>query len=113
MEEKRPVALWKGIVGTVISVTNVIAIPLIAMPFIFGADKIKTVQILWIIFGVCEAFAIIWLILNLYNLITAVKYRKKHKGEAKDNKVENKTELLHKLLEEGKITIEEYDRLSK
>ena len=113
MRERQPVALWKGIVGTALSGTVI----LILAPIDFAVTSMKDVP-LWIIVTLftCTVVCFFSLILSLMNLISTANYRKSHVEEEgqlnlEENKNDDKTELLHKLLAEGKITIEEYDRL--
>ena len=114
MKEKEPVALWKGIVGTALSGTVI----LVLAPIDFAITSMKDVP-LWIIVTLftCTVVCFFSLILSLMNLISAVNYRKSHADEVEqivqEEKNNDNTELLHKLLAEGKITIEEYDKLKK
>ena len=113
MKEREPVALWKGIVGTALSGTVI----LVLAPIDFAITSMKDVP-LWIIVTLftCTVVCFFSLILSLMNLISAANYRKSHVEEEErfvpeQKKNDDNTELLHKLLAEGKITIEEYDKL--
>lgn len=110
MSEKQPVALWKGIVGTALSGMLL----LILIPFDFVVVALNQNELLWLSVTLltCTAVCLLSLILSLINLISAVNYKKSQPRlvPEKENS-DNNTELLHKLLSEGKITIEEYDQL--
>ena len=113
-ENKKPVALWKGIVGTVASAF----VLLIVFAFFLVYFVIEKNSNIWVILGVLVAFVIglASLIISIYNLNETIYYREQartlEKTQTKQNK-QGKSKLLHKLLSEGKITIEEYDELSK
>lgn len=115
MEDKKPVALWKGIVGTALSGTILLLfIPLI--PFVAWSDNDFP---LWVkVFVFIASFVCLFsLVVSIFNLASAIKYKdvqrfeKSLEKDDKDSDADDKTELLHKLLSEGKITIEEYDKL--
>ena len=114
MKEQKPVALWKGIVGTAISGTVLSILVPIEIVLVSHIEKVE----LWLLLTItlCSCVCFFSLIVSLYNLITTSNYRKEHREivEERKPKQENndeKTELLHRLLAEGKITIEEYDKL--
>ena len=106
MAEKKPVALWKDIVGTALSGT----VLLVLAPLIVFLTAFKEGTPLWAFVTVytCIAVCIFSLIISIINLSSAITYKR-----IKPSQREDKTELLHQLLSEGKITIEEYDRLKK
>ena len=114
MKEKEPVALWKGIAGTAISgtvLTILVPIDIVLLKHIQTVD-------LWLLLTItiCCFVCFFSLIISLYNLITTLNYRKEHreiveKRKPKQENNDEKIELLHRLLAEGKITIEEYDKL--
>lgn len=113
MEDKKPVALWKGIVGTALSgIILLLFIPLI--PFVTWSDNDFP---LWVkVFVFIASFVCLFsLVVSIFNLASAIKYKDVQRFEKsleQDNEEsDDKTELLHKLLSEGKITIEEYDKL--
>ena len=116
-EERKPVALWKGIVGTAITSVNILGFtPLLIIVLFMPKDGI-----FWTYFSIISFVLLISLIyfpINLINLIQTAKYKREQRAlEAEKEKepVEevkpDDTELLHRLLKEGHITIEEYDRL--
>lgn len=117
MNKREPVALWKGIVGTAWSGTLLILLtPAYLVYLNYPGDK---EQWLLITLAVSIIVCLFSLIVSLSNLISTANYKRNAKvdssvvsikeEEASDN--DEKTELLHKLLSEGKITIEEYDQL--
>ena len=114
MKEHKPVALWKGIAGTAISGT--VLLILAPIDYIL-LTKVKDIELwLMVTLAVCTIVCVFSLFVSLYNLITTSSYIKEHKEEAKKQapqpkKNNDNTELLHRLLTEGKITIEEYDQL--
>lgn len=115
MSENKPVALWKGIVGVAISGTILFFSSILLILYIGIRDKVEMWQFLLV--GIAVGLSLIFLIINLVLLIKANNHRKranleKRNAIPKDQpKKEDNTELLHKLLAEGKITIEEYDKL--
>lgn len=118
MNKREPVALWKGIVGTALS--GVLLMLLTPAYLIYlnypGDDKEQWLLITLVVSIIVCLFS---LIVSLSNLISTANYKRNAKvdssvisikeEEASEN--DEKTELLHKLLSEGKITIEEYDQL--
>ena len=104
MEEYKPVALWKGILGTVLSsVILLVLIPLILVfSFLYKENPIWVQVILYTSAIVC----LVSLIISVINLTSTIDYKKEQTAKRKDN-----VELLDKLLSEGKITAEEYLRL--
>ena len=113
MNKREPVALWKGIVGTALSGTLLMVLTLYLY---YEGDK---EQWLLVTLVICIIVCIFSLIVSISNLISTANYKRNAKvdssvisikeEEASEN--DEKTELLHKLLSEGKITIEEYDQL--
>lgn len=117
MNKREPVALWKGIVGTALSGTLLMVLtPAYLIYLNYEGDK---EQWLLVTLVVCIIVCIFSLIVSISNLISTANYKRNAKvdssiisikeEETSDN--DEKTELLHKLLSEGKITIEEYDQL--
>ena len=110
MSEKQPVALWKGIVGTALSGMLL----LILVPFDFVVVALNQNELLWLSVTLltCTAVCLLSLILSLVNLISTINYKKSQPIQVPEREnSDNNTELLHKLLSKGKITIEEYDQL--
>ena len=117
MNKREPVALWKGIVGTALSGTLLVLLtPAYLVYLNYPGDKEQWLLITLVVSIIVCLFS---LIVSLSNLISTTNYKRNAKvdssvvsikeEEASDN--DEKTELLHKLLSEGKITIEEYDQL--
>ena len=119
MKEHKPVALWKGIVGTALSGMII----MVCLPFFIFFAYVNGEKEYWLIITLAVAILVCMfsLILSVSNLITTVNYKRNAnidssiisiKEETVDTSNDDeKTELLHKLLSEGKITIEEYDQL--
>ena len=110
MEDKKPVALWKGIVGTALSGFLL----LILIPFDFFVTSLNKNELLWLSVTLltCTAVCLFSLIISLVNLISTTNYKKNKSRQVREKENSNDNiELLHKLLLEGKITIEEYDKL--
>ena len=113
-ETKRPVALWKGIAGTAASGF----VLLITFVFFLVYYIIEKRSEFWVILFILVAFIIgmISLIISIYNTYEALEYKKQINENRQTQPSKNnakKSELLHKLLAEGRITIEEYDELNK
>ena len=116
MNKREPVALWKGIVGTALSGTLLMVLTPVYLIYLnYEGDK---EQWLLVTLVICIIVCIFSLIVSISNLISTANYKRNAKvdssvvsikEEVSDN--DEKTELLHKLLSEGKITIEEYDQL--
>ena len=117
MNKREPVALWKGIVGTALSGTLLMLLtPAYLIYLNYPGDKEQWLLITLVVAIIVCLFS---LIVSLSNLISTTNYKRNAKvdssvisikeEEASEN--DEKTELLHKLLSEGKITIEEYDQL--
>ena len=106
MAEKKPVALWKGIVGTALSGT----ILLVLTPLMIFFTAFKNDAPLWALVTIYTSalVCIFSLILSIMNINTAVSFKKTERKQGEEN-----LELLRQLLAEGKITIEEYDQLKK
>ena len=121
MKESKPIPLWKSIVGVSVSSSAIIISAfLLVISLFFGIIPMEL--------GVYPAI-LVWsvpcLIINLHFLRSTIRYRRTalldkaislSEGKARSLNgsfalEEEKTKLLHRLLEEGKITIEEYDRL--
>ena len=111
MSEREPVALWKGIVGTALSGTLLFVLVPVFYRFSF-VEKGTPMWIMIILF-VSIAVCIFTLIISILNLISASNYKRELRNMEEQEEDDDKTELLHKLLSEGKITIEEYDELRK
>ena len=116
MENKKPVELWKGIVGTAVSAFVILLVACVYVPLYFSLQDIPLWVTVWVLIAtvVC-AFT---LVIGIINIREAIAYKRqrsfvKTTQPALKQEDQNKTELLHKLLAEGKITIEEYDELSK
>ena len=120
MKEHKPIALWKGIVGTALSGTLILLLtPTYLIYLNYPGDKEQWLLLTLVISIIVCIFS---LIVSLSNLISTANYKRNAKADSSviSIKEENivpsdsneKTELLHKLLAEGKITIEEYDQLS-
>ncbi len=119
MKEHKPVALWKGIVGTALSGFLLLFLtPAYLIYLNYDGDKEQWILITLVVSIVVCIFT---LIVSISNLISTANYKRnaridssvisiKEENEVPSNNNE-KTELLHKLLAEGKITIEEYDKL--
>lgn len=112
MKKSKPIALWKSIVGATLSSFAFLTYLGLLIATYFALIKEGMPLWVWAIFMALILVSLILLILNIDNLIKTIKYKKEQK---RSNAVadSNKKELLHKLLEEGKITIEEYDELMK
>ena len=119
MEEHKPVALWKGIVGTALSGTLIMLLtPTYLVYLNYTGDKEQWLLLTLVISIIVCAFS---LIISLSNLIATANYKRNSKADSsvisikEENAIPSddneKIELLHKLLSEGKITIEEYDKL--
>ena len=111
---EEPVALWKGIVGTAVSGFALLIIFLVFI-FLYVLNKVLPDWAIIIIF-VGFVIVMITLFISIGNIQGAVEYKRtleelENAHHKKDNNT--KSELLHKLLSEGKITIEEYDELNK
>ena len=117
MNKREPVALWKGIVGTALSGTLLLILtPAYLIYLNYSGDKEQWLLITLLVSIIVCLFS---LIVSLSNLISTTNYKRNAKvdssvvsikeEEASEN--DEKTELLHKLLSEGKITIEEYNQL--
>lgn len=117
MNKREPVALWKGIVGTALSGTLLMLLtPAYLIYLNYPGDKEQWLLITLVVSIIVCLFS---LIVSLSNLISTTNNKRNAKvdssvisikdEEASEN--DEKTELLHKLLSEGKITIEEYDQL--
>ena len=117
MNKREPVALWKGIVGTALSGTLLMLLtPAYLVYLNYPGDKEQWLLVTLVASIIVCLFS---LIISLSNLISTTNYKRNAKvdssvisikeEEASEN--DEKTELLHKLLSEGKITIEEYDQL--
>ena len=114
METKKPVALWKGIVGTAVSGFVLLLIFLIYLLCYFIYKLLPD----WTVILILVAFLIglFSLIFSVSNIHDALEYKKQFEViENASRKKEElaKSKLLHKLLSEGRITIEEYDELIK
>lgn len=119
MKEHKPVALWKGIVGTALSGTLILLLtPTYLIYLNYPGDKEQWLLLTLVISIIVCIFS---LIVSLSNLISTANYKRNAKADSsvisikEENTIPSdnneKTELLHKLLAEGKITIEEYDQL--
>lgn len=114
MKNKKPVELWKGIVGTAAS--GFIWVVTFLVFIIFYILKITIPTPLLIFFIVAIVIGVISFIISVLNLYEAIVYRRHLKELEEQSQKRNsgkKVELLHRLLSEGKITIEEYDELNK
>ncbi len=114
METKKPVALWKGIVGTAVSGFVILLAVCLFFPLYSVADEYQAWLIVWFIVAVIVCT--ISLVISLNNIKDAVAYKgrlNRQKKVVPPEENNEKTELLHRLLAEGKITIEEYDLLNK
>lgn len=116
MENKKPVELWKGIVGTAVSAFVILLVACIYVPFYFSLQDIPLWVTIWVL--VATLICTFTLIIGIINIKEALAYKRqrsfiKSTQPAPKQEDPNKTELLHKLLAEGKITIEEYDELNK
>ena len=115
MSENKPVALWKGIVGVAVSGTILFFSAILLFLYLGIRDRVEIWQFLLV--GIATGLSLIFLIINLILLIKANNHRKIANAEKRNAvpkeqlKKDDNTELLHKLLAEGKITIEEYDKL--
>ena len=119
MKEHKLVALWKGIVGTALSgFLLLILTPAYLIYLSYNGDKEYWLLVTLVVSIIVCIFS---LIVSLSNLIATANYKRnarvdssvitiKEESEVPPDNNE-KTELLHKLLAEGKITIEEYDKL--
>ena len=119
MKEREPVALWKGIVGTALSgFLLLILTPAYLIYLNYDGDKEYWLLVTLVVSIIVCIFS---LIVSLSNLIATANYKRNARVDSsvisikEENEVPSdnneKTELLHKLLAEGKITIEEYDKL--
>ena len=119
MKEHKPVALWKGIVGTALSgFLLLILTPAYLIYLNYDGDKEQWLLVTLVVSIIVCIFS---LIVSLSNLISTANYKRNAKVDSsvisikEEHEVPSdsneKTELLHKLLAEGKITIEEYDKL--
>ena len=119
MKEHKPVALWKGIVGTALSGTLILLLtPTYLIYLNYPGDKEQWLLLTLVVSIIVCIFS---LIVSLSNLISTANYKRNAKADSsvisikEENTIPSdnneKTELLHKLLAEGKITIEEYDKL--
>lgn len=117
MEKEKPIALWKNIVGVVVSGLALIIVPTFTLLFYNNASQ----KVLWfILFIIGTMLCLLLLVVNIANLLKTIQLKKENtspviaaKVESKSSEKDDNTELLHKLLKEGKITIEEYDQLKK
>ena len=104
MEEYKPVALWKGILGTVLS--SIILLVLIPLILVFSFVYTENPTWVQVILYTSAIVCLVSLIISVINLTSTIDYKKEQTAKRKDN-----VELLDKLLSEGKITAEEYLRL--
>ena len=107
MKNERKTPLWQPIVGLVIS--DIAGGAAFFLFIIFIAKQFPIWLILLMLFLFILGL-VLWII-NLVNLVKAIKQRRRKRVPVKSG--EDKKELLHKLLSEGKITIDEYDELMK
>ena len=116
---EEPVALWKGIAGTAISGFALLLTFLVFL-FWYLLNKVLpdwAVIIIFVAFLVC----LFSLVISINNIREAVEYKKTIEDLERvrlekvrlEKEGATKSEILHKLLSEGKITIEEYDELNK
>ena len=114
METKRPIALWKGIVGTAVSGFLLVLIFVIFLLFYMLDKKLPDWTVIF--FLVAFIIGMFTLAISIGNIRETLEYKKQmeeiEKMHSKKNK-NNSDEILHRLLAEGKITIEEYDELKK
>ncbi len=112
MTKFRPIPKWKSIVG--IASSGVIA--MCGLGFCLGANYVENtdVQAALLLIGiVLIAIGLFFLFINLYLFKLSNIERNKLAAKKENNNQNEKIETLHKLLAEGKISIEEYDKLSK
>lgn len=112
MTKFRPIPKWKSITG--IASSGVIA--MCGLGFCLGANYVenKDVQAALLLIGiVLIAVGLFFLFINLYLFKLSNIERNKLAAKKENNNQNEKMETLHKLLAEGKISIEEYDKLSK
>ena len=121
MKESKPIPLWKSLVG--ISISSFVIFACIALLVIRSFFDITPMEM--VLYPILLAFGVLYLIFNILLLRATFRYlrairleqakalsEEKARSLNEDSKSkEEKTELLHRLLSEGKITIEEYDRL--
>ena len=112
--KEEPVALWKGIVGTAVSGFALLIIFLVFL-FLYVLNKVLPD---WAVILIFVGFVTVMfsLVISINNIREAVEYKQvledlENNSSTKSNGV--KDEILHKLLSEGKITVEEYDELNK
>ena len=114
-QEKRQIPLWKGIVGTAVSSFVLLLVFVVVIVFILA--KIEMEVWLTLTLAITAFVSLFTLIVSFINLFGTIEYKRQNAtAEVKTSKQENQpdnTELLRKLLAEGKITIEEYDKLKK
>ena len=115
METKKPVPLWKGIVGTAVSAFSLILVAMITI-IIYAVNKSMEVWLIALLL-IAGIICLVSFIISLVNLSDAKEYKRQNNAVENNSKPikedPNKIELLRKLLTEGKITIEEYDELKK
>jgi len=115
MENKKPVPLWKGIVGTAVSAFALILVAMITI-IIYAVNKSMEVWLITLLL-IAGIICLVSFIISLVNLSDAKEYKRQNNAVENNSKPikedPNKIELLRKLLAEGKITIEEYDELKK
>ena len=115
METKKPVPLWKGIVGTAVSAFALILIAMITI-IVYSINKSMEMWLI-VLLLVAGIVCLISFIISLINISDAKEHKRQSnfiEANSKPSKEDpKKIELLRKLLAEGKITIEEYDELKK
>lgn len=112
MTKFRPIPKWKSIVG--IAASSVITC--FGIAFCIAAQSIEggDVQAVIFVIGVTLiAIGLIFLFVNLSLFRLSNMERNKLANNSRNVDQKEKIETLHKLLAEGKISIEEYDKLSK
>ena len=112
--KEEPVALWKGIVGTALSGFALLLTFVVFLVFYVLIRVLPDWAV--IVIFICFVVGLLSLIISIGNIRATMEYKRTLKElenahHKKDNNT--KSELLHKLLSEGKITIEEYDELNK
>ena len=111
-----PIPKWKSIVGTACSGVIMLfgLIFLICSVYIYEEDEAKLA--VFVIGFVVALIGGIFLFINLVLFRKSTMERNKQatlKTKLNDKVDEEKVQTLHRLLEEGKISIEEYDTLMK
>ena len=120
METKKPVALWKGIVGIAVSGFVLLIVASVFVPLCFVLDGIPMWLIVWAI--IAAVICSVTLIISIFNIRDALIYRRQNRTiKTSSNEADKKHDvdyieeikMLKELLDSGAITQEEFDAKKK